>query len=542
MKNERGSSSTEYGLLLALLGALGVGAVFSLGGETSDAFSSADDALRTSLASSEQLLGSNNSPSNEDTGLTGCFVEEGGDSSNSFVGADGYTCFEVANGYDELTVSQDGRVTVIATGDEKTISLSGSGPHEVALEDVAETIVYMNGGTLTGLNSAAVVVSESEIEVVASGAADQSWNMTLSDEDDSVTLSGAKLSEMNFKNGDAFAKFSSLAPRSEYGAISFGLGTTNLSMSCQDPEVDWSSNTPYSVDAIGTFSGTVSSCPFQGSFNEVLAATSTSAVSRDIDLNFASPSNYTNVKVRGPFSSALIDGKLSGANNSLVIDTMIGKQEGPAVIDVDLTGDYTSPAFNGPRALLQIDLSPDRAYSSPGPDLPSAFPTTVSVDTSAVVASGNDSYVALVVDYPTANQTIALTGGGTGTRHMMLGFGDPSVYGNVGVPTLSSDSPVNVVIKTPGCWAVTLHAKSGSGFPDVSHPAGDCAYYNTTNVPAVSDNISSYEGATLYAPSGSELYFGFNGGSFKNGADLSVGSIIFGHNDRDDNQGSGGPI
>lgn len=533
LNSTKGAGATEYAILVGLLGVVAIGTVLSLGLETRDTFSTANATLQQGIA------GNGNSNGNGNSASGNCFVETGADSSNTFIETDPYNCFEISNGNDILSVTKNGQLSVTAANGEKNITLGGTGPHTVALSDVPTSTVNQNSGTLTGINAAADVTSTGGIDVAGTGASTGSWSFALDAGDDTISLSNARISQGDFGNGANTLTMAAGAANTVFAPLYFGTGANTMNMACQDPTVDWVNNLPYSVENVGAMNATLTGCPLYFSSQPFSSQTGDANPQGSVSIVSTQPSSTLSIGQRAGYNNFSFTGTVSGST-TITLESMDGRQTGPATVDLDMTADHLSNGPNGPRALTTVRVEPDLAQSFNGPDRPSAQNVNINLDVADLVAAGADSYLATELVYTTANQSVTYTGGGTARRYIGLGFTDPATYPNSGVPSLSSDTPVRLTVRTKGCWAVTVHAKAGSGFSDVTHPAGNCTYSSTVNTPIVSANMSSYEGATLFAPSGATFQLGFNGGPWTNGNTLTLETIVFGAEQKDDTATPGG--
>lgn len=540
-KTNKGAGATEYAILLSLLGAVAIGTVLTLGRQTGDTFTTADNTLRSSIASSQanNSNGVGNGNGNGNGQQANCFIENGGDSTNNFSSSDPYDCFEIEQGNDTLVVEKDGALSVVAQNGEKTIVLNGTGPHTVDMTDVNGGDLVLNTGEVTAINSAISVTALDDTTLTSIGPNSEGWTFNLGAGDDTINMSNARIDEANFGNGNNSLTHVSATPNTLFSNMYFGTGTNTLNLGCQVAPVDWTNNLPFSIENVGGLTANISGCPLYYYGLPTSSQTGDASSEGPVSITMGQPSDTVFISQSAGYSNFSLTGNVSG-NTTVRVDTLSGRQTGPAVIDLNLTADHLVNGPQGPRVLVGAAFEPDLSKSFGGPDTPSAQPLSISFDVSDVTASGNQHYISTAITYPTSQHSIDLTGGGNGTRFVQLEFANPATHANIGVPSISSDSPVDLIITTQGCWAVTVHAKAGSGFSDVTHPAGDCVYSSTVNTPIVSSNMSSYDGATLFAPNGDTLQLGFNGGSFANGSTLNLNSIVFGHGQKDDTETPGG--
>jgi Flp pilus assembly pilin Flp len=540
-RTTKGATATEYSLMLALIGAIAVGTVFTMGLTVEDTLTSADAGLNEGL---DAGLGTGNGGGNGGGGqnagaidVNGCYVESGGDSVSRFDAASPVTCFSIANGNDVLETGRAGTLTIEAANGPKTLELNGAGQHMIELANVPSGALNVGQATVAATDSSVTVVAGGRLELDAAGAA-APWTITAAGGNDSVVLrDGARLANVVLGAGNDGFTFSSLTGTADNGDVAPGFGTNTLAFQCSNGSVDWTNTSPLWPTLIGNDSITTS-CPLyvQAPANDPL--TGDPVVQADLDFVSTAASAYLTLSKESPFNVVSIVGPVA-ASTGIRIDTLQSRQLGPITVDIDVTGDHTAPGPNGPRSVTQVTLNADLGADLVGPDVPSNQPATVSIDTSGVHGAGFDSYTAVVLNRPTAQQSVALTGGTAGSRHIHLDLPDPNVIANTGIPSLSSDAPVSMAVILEGCGDITLHAKAGSGRSDVVITDAACQANNfqPINNVAFASELPFYEGLTVARASGSTLEMGFNGGALPNGSSLDIINLVFGLSSRQDVSG-----
>jgi Flp pilus assembly pilin Flp len=526
IKEEKGVTVVEYAVLAGLIGTLSVGVLLYMGTSVSDTFVIADNSLVSARALSQVPT----TGAGEDIGEEGpgagveCYVETSTEENIvTFGPTDPYSCFFTSNGEDYITIEKDGPIEVTADGGLKRIEITGSGDHTLNLNSVDPTSNFdIDGGTITSSESGGFITARSAIDFRSLSSVNtptSGFSFNLSDEDDTIEMVGQSYQDGDLGGGNDVLRISGIDSAKDGYGIDLGGGNDTVDLNCvgDNTGVDNSTNYPFSFknSNVSSTSATVSKCSTFWEYRN-------SNDIQNFDLTQTQASNTVALDKRTPYTSISASGAYSGSVD-FRIDSLSTIQQGPVNLDFNVNNDYQ--VFGNQS--VKVHVAPDRMQEFPGSNESSSFPVNVRINTNDAATAGSTVVSDVRLDFASGSSSIEYSGNAAGPKRMFLGFGNPVDYPNQGVAGLTSSFPVTLNISMQGgCWPVTVHAKPFSGFSDVSSTGAGCSYTNINNG-TVFNNLSSYEGVSMTAPNGDIIQFGFNGGAFKNGSTLSVGSLTF---------------
>lgn len=425
----RGATATEYAVMLALVGALAIGTIFALGLSVEDTFTQTDDRLNAGIDSRGPGNGGGNGNGSNpgSTDGNGCYVENGGDSVNRFNPASPITCFDISNGTDSLRTARPGPITITAANGPKMFELNGAGQHTLDLTDVPSGTLDVGQATVTAADSALTVATTGRFEMDATGTAASAWAVQTGNADDSVTVrDGARFTSISLDTGNDGFTFSSPGGVADNPTVALGLGDNAMTLQCGDGAVDWTNTTPIWITSLGNDAIANNGCPMWIDAPAADPSTGAPIAQANLDISNGASAERLNITKTSPYTSFTLQGPVSGSS-SISLDTLQSRQMGPVNIDVDYNTDYLTSGPNGPRVLFQVTLNPDLNSELVGPDVASTQPVSIAINTAG--AAGADTYTAVVINRPTAQQSVAFTGNVPGTRNINIHFPDPHRVG-----------------------------------------------------------------------------------------------------------------
>lgn len=581
-RGRKAASFTEYSLLVALLGAVAIGALFVMGLSVERSF----DDTNTTLAAGANGNGNGNGngPGGGNNGNGGgnggngaCFVESGGDSTNSFNSSNTTTCFELANGADSLTTATNSPITVDVSLGDKTLTLNGSGMKTLTASDLDSLTLTATGGlsatganvgSLTanitsnttvswagnGFNSLAYTQAGTAVGSLSFGTlAAYGSSIQTGNGNQTISLAGNMPGTMRTGAGDdSFTLSGGLLEVSDGSAmhtLNMGTGTNTADIACQEqiPPDAYSAHF-LNIPVEGQDVITTDRCSIQATVQDA----STGDAVKSLNVVFAQPSrgdvSGNVITAHNPFSNVSVTGT-SGAQTTVRVHTNPEIMQGPVNISLANTF-YGSDNRHWPTVAntRPVSLLFARAEIGDGSAPTGAQPITIAFDLSAMAGqynTGGGGRVWLTNQGPWVDATISgldlpPTGYQLYRRSATFGlFYDGAIPGSdvVGVPVLKgANTTVNITITSvASCWNARLVDTSGVN-PDMALPnactGAGVRIIDTGSAPADTSfatdvvNLSTYNRLVLDRPGADpDLVFNYNGAPGDPGLDIAYLTI-----------------
>jgi Flp pilus assembly pilin Flp len=572
----KGATFVEYATLVALLAAVAIGALFFLGLSVDRSFDSTNDTLadaqnQAGNGNGNGPGGGNNGNGNGNGGNPTCFVESGGDSTNSFDAGDTTVCFEVANGADELTTETNSDITVEATGGDKTLTLLGNGQKALTLTDV-DNLTLTTTGALDAIstnvaNLTADITSNDSVSWAGNGFTSLAYTHTgtavgslsfgalaaygasiqTGDGEQDISYAGLAPSTVQTGSGNDMVSLSGGDIAGGSHNVNMGEGTNTADLACIE-QTPPDAYTTYSLSVRVEGQDTINSDRCTIDVRLEPADTGAPVKSVAVVLSTAARGG-NNIQGHAPYSSFSVTGT-SGAGTSVQAFTSPEYMQGP--INIDLTGSfYGADAFHWPTvsntrptSTISADVGvnpwPEGAETAPT----GAHPANIRLDMSAhagLYDTGGGARVTLMnpgsfITAEIVGMDLPPTGYDAFKRNAVFALSyratlPGSDVANA-VPVLrGNDATLNITMVAVGaCWNARL-VDPTSTLPDITLP-GACSgagvnIIDTASAPADASSFSHNVDLSVYSrlvidrPTAPDLVFNYNGGAGDPGLDLA---------------------
>lgn len=582
LRGRKAATFTEYALLVALLAAVSLGVLFAMGVSVERSFDATNDTL---VAANANGNGNGNGPGGGNNGNGGgnggngaCFVENGGNSTNTFNASNKTTCFELSNGADSLTTATNSPISVDVSVGDKTLTLNGSGMKTLTASDIDNLTLTTRGGlsaigtnvgVLTaditsnttvswagnGFNSLAYTQAGTATGSLSFGAL-TAYGSTIQtgNGDQTISLAGNMPATVNTgSSDDSFTLSGGLFNVSGGGpehTLNMGAGTNTADVACQEqiPPDAYSAHF-LNIPVEGQDTITSDRCTIQATIQDA----DTGDAVKSLNVVLAQPARGdvfgNSIIARSPYSNVSVTGT-SGAQTSITIDTNPEVMQGPVNIALANTF-YGSdnrhwPTVSNTRPVSQLFARADIGYEGSAPT--GANPITIAFDVSAMAGqynTGGGGRVWLTNQGPWVDATISgldlpPTGYEPDRRSATFGlFYDGAQAGSnvVGVPVLKgANTTLNITItNVASCWTARLVDTSGVN-PDMALPnactGAGVRIIDTGSAPANTSfatnvvNLSTYNRLVLDRPGADpDLVFNYNGAPGDPGLDIAYLTI-----------------